>query len=72
MSLSSCLQNYLSDLGLVVPETPSIEFVKSLQERHVVRYSFNSLAVVLGEEISLDLEDISQKIVIRGLGGYCF
>ena len=72
MSLSSSLQSYLSDLGLVVPEQPNIEFVKALQERHVARYSFNSLAVVLGEEISLDLEGISQKIVTRGLGGYCF
>ena len=72
MSLSSSLQNYLSDLGLVVPETPSIEFVQALQSAHVACYSFNSLAVVLGEEISLELEDISQKIVTRGLGGYCF
>ena len=72
MPLSSSLQNYLSDLGLVVPETPSIEFVKALQSAHVARYSFNSLAVVLGEDISLDLDAISQKIVTRGLGGYCF
>ena len=72
MLLSSSLQNYLSDLGLVVPEPLNIEFVQALQERHVARYSFNSLAVVLGEEISLELEEISQKIVTRGLGGYCF
>ncbi|WP_111637409.1 arylamine N-acetyltransferase family protein [Marinomonas shanghaiensis] len=72
MSLSSSLQNYLSDLGLVVPEPLNIEFVQALQERHVARYSFNSLAVVLGEEISLELDAISQKIVTRGLGGYCF
>lgn len=72
MGLSSSLQNYLADLGLVVPDQPSIEFVKALQERHVARYSFNSLAVVMGEEISLELGAISQKIVSRGLGGYCF
>ncbi|WP_417526543.1 arylamine N-acetyltransferase family protein [Marinomonas shanghaiensis] len=72
MSLSSSLQNYLSDLGLVVPEPLNIEFVQALQERHVARYSFNSLAVVLGAEISLELDAISQKIVTRGLGGYCF
>jgi len=72
MPLLSYLQDYLSDLGLVAPEQPNIEFVRALQERHVARYSFNSLAVVLGEEISLDLDSISQKIVTRGLGGYCF
>lgn len=72
MSLSSSLQNYLSDLGLVAPEQPNIEFVKALQTAHVACYSFNSLAVVMGDEISLDIESISQKIVTRGLGGYCF
>jgi N-hydroxyarylamine O-acetyltransferase len=72
MSLSSSLQNYLSDLGLVAPEQPNIKFVQALQAEHVARYSFNSLAVVLGEEISLELDAISQKIVTRGLGGYCF
>ncbi|MGO2353636.1 MAG: arylamine N-acetyltransferase family protein [Marinomonas foliarum] len=72
MSLSSSLQNYLSDLDLAVPEQPNMEFVKALQSAHVARYSFNSLAVVLGEEISLGLDAISQKIVTRGLGGYCF
>lgn len=72
MLLSPSLQNYLSDLDLAVPEQPNIEFVKALQSAHVARYSFNSLAVVLGEEISLDLDAISQKIVTRGLGGYCF
>ncbi|WP_417559502.1 arylamine N-acetyltransferase family protein [Marinomonas sp.] len=72
MPLSSSLQNYLSDLGLVVPEQPNIKFVQALQAEHVARYSFNSLAVVLGEDISLDLDAISQKIVTRSLGGYCF
>lgn len=72
MPLSSSLQNYLSDLGLVVPETPSVEFVQALQAEHVARYSFNSLAVVLGEDISLDVEAISEKIVTCGMGGYCF
>ncbi|WP_421848191.1 arylamine N-acetyltransferase family protein [Marinomonas sp.] len=72
MSLSPSLQNYVSGLGLNIPQALSIEFVKALQERHVAEFSFNSLAVVLGEDISLDVEEISQKIVTRGLGGYCF
>ncbi|WP_137169024.1 arylamine N-acetyltransferase [Marinomonas sp. FW-1] len=72
MLLSPSLQNYVSDLGLAVPEQLNIEFVMALQEKHVARYSFNSLAVVLGEDISLDVEAISEKIVTRGMGGYCF
>lgn len=72
MSLPSSLQHYLSDLDLVVPDSLNMAFVASLQERHIARYSFNSLAVVMGEDVSLDLDAISQKIVTRGLGGYCF
>ena len=72
MSLPISLQNYISDLGLTIPTSLDIGFVKALQASHIARYSFNSLAVVMGEEISLDLEDISKKIVECGLGGYCF
>ncbi len=72
MSLPLSLQNYLSDLGLTVPVVLDMAFVRKLQSAHVARYSFNNLAVVLGEGISLDLDEISDKIVTRGLGGYCF
>jgi len=72
MSLPTSLQNYISGFGLTIPSSLNISFVKVLKASHVARYSFNSLAVVMGEDISLDLEDISQKIVQNGLGGYCF
>lgn len=72
MPLPMALQNYLSDLGLIAPEKPILEFVTELQRRHVTEFSFNSLAVVLGGEISLDLDAISEKIVTRRFGGYCF
>ncbi|MDB4837314.1 arylamine N-acetyltransferase [Marinomonas sp.] len=72
MSLPPRLQHYVNDLGLVISGQPDMEFVTSLQAKHIEKYSFNSLAVVMGEDISLDLDDISEKIVGRGLGGYCF
>lgn len=72
MSLPLSLQNYISDLGLAIPAPLDIAFVEALQTSHIARYSFNSLAVVMGEDISLELDDISKKIVERGLGGYCF
>ena len=72
MSLPISLKNYVLDLGLTIPKSLDLAFVKALQTAHISRYSFNSLAVVMGEDISLDLEDISQKIVQNGLGGYCF
>jgi N-hydroxyarylamine O-acetyltransferase len=72
MKLTPALQNYLLDLGLGVPETPNLDFVKQLQAKHLERYSFNNLAVLLGQSIPLDLQAISEKIVAQRLGGYCF
>lgn len=72
MSLPLALDQYLTRLALTVPKSLNLDFVYELQRRHVAEFSFNSLAVVLGEDISLDVEAISEKIVTRGMGGYCF
>ncbi|MFT2111274.1 arylamine N-acetyltransferase family protein [Marinomonas sp. 2405UD68-3] len=72
MVLSNSLQNYLTDLELSFPVERSLSFVAALQNKHIAKYSFNSLAVVLGEEMPLEVDALSHKIVTRGLGGYCF
>ncbi len=72
MTLSNSLQNYLTDLELNIPVELSLDFVAELQNKHIAKYSFNSLAVVLGEEMPLEVDELSNKIVTRGLGGYCF
>lgn len=72
MTLSISLQNYLTDLDLSQPAELSLRFVGSLQSRHIAKYSFNSLSVVLSEDLPLETEVLSEKIVTRGLGGYCF
>lgn len=61
---------YLTDLELSA--STDIEFVRELQSKHVSRYIFNSLAVVLGQDISLEVEAIFKKIVENKRGGYCF
>lgn len=77
MTLATSLQRYLDDLDLgfsieqISNELP-FAFVSALQNKHIAEYSFNSLAVVLGEEMPLEVEALTQKIVDRGLGGYCF
>lgn len=62
--------SYLEDLNLTA--RLNIDFLKDLQSQHVAQYSFNSLAVVLGQDISLDIEDIFKKIISKKRGGYCF
>jgi len=70
MSIKTITDAYLSDLELVA--STDIEFLNTLQSKHIARYSFNSLAVVLGQEISLDMTDVFIKIVNKQKGGYCF
>lgn len=70
LTIKNMIDTYLGDLGLTA--SLNIDFLKDLQSRHVAQYSFNSLAVVLGQDISLELEDIFNKIVKKNRGGYCF
>ena len=74
MTTSTIMKNiaapYLDDLELSA--STDIGFLNELQSKHIARYSFNSLAVVLGQDISLDIHDILNKIVNKQRGGYCF
>ena len=70
LTLQAMVDAYLANLELT--PSVSIEFLHELQSKHIARYSFNSLAVVLGQDISLDIEVIFKKIVEKQRGGYCF
>lgn len=61
---------YLNDLKITA--AMDVDFLNQLQSKHIARYSFNSLAVVLGHDISLEIEAIFNKIVEKKRGGYCF
>ncbi len=69
-ALQQMAEAYIADLEL--PNSRDMDFLQQLQSKHIARYSFNSLAVVLGQDISLDIQDIFNKIVGKRRGGYCF
>ncbi len=71
LNMTSMCDEYLRDLNVPL-ENQDIEFLKALQSAHIAKYSFNSLAVVLGQSISLEVSDIFHKIVRQHKGGYCF
>jgi len=71
MNHSALAQNYLADLN-ITNDTLDISFLNELQSKHIAQYSFNSLSVVLGQELPLDVESLFSKIVQRRRGGYCF
>lgn len=71
LNMPEFVNDYLQDLNIAF-ENKDINFLNSLQSSHIAKYSFNSLAVVLGKCISLDVNDIFKKIVLQHKGGYCF
>jgi N-hydroxyarylamine O-acetyltransferase len=56
----------------IQPANPSLQLVGELQKKHLAHFSFNNIAVLLGRTISLDIDDITHKIVVENAGGYCF
>lgn len=66
--------NYFERIGL--PRDIKIEktelFLKALQFAHVTSVPYENLDILDEKELSLEWEDLYEKIVTRGQGGYCF
>ena len=71
MTNEQIAQSYLADLTLN-ERLLDIDFLNDLQSKHIAQYSFNNIAVLLGQELPLDAESLFNKIVKRQRGGYCF
>ena len=56
----------------IKPTKLTLKLVKKIQQKHLETFSFNNIAVLLNKPISLDIDDILEKIVTKNLGGYCF
>ncbi|MFT7003320.1 MAG: N-hydroxyarylamine O-acetyltransferase [Sulfurimonas sp.] len=56
----------------VQPKELCLELVQTIQKKHLSTFSFNNIAVLLEKDISLEITNIVEKIVLKGLGGYCF
>lgn len=64
-------QAYFQKLN-IKPEELSLELVQTLQTQHLQNFTFNNMAVLLKQPISLNITQIINKIVVDNLGGYCF
>jgi len=71
MTHSQMTKLYLADLN-ISEHSQDIDFINELQSKHIAQYSFNNLAVILGQDLPLDTASLFNKIVERGRGGYCF
>lgn len=65
------LDGYLKRLGIPA-RVPSWPALAELHEAHVRAFTFDNIDVLLGRHPGVSLEDIQQKFVGRGRGGYCF
>lgn len=65
------LDGYLARLDVAARE-PSLEALAELHEAHVRAYTFDNIDVLLGRLPGISLDEVQQKFVVRGRGGYCF
>ncbi|MBQ7336781.1 MAG: arylamine N-acetyltransferase [Clostridia bacterium] len=65
---------YLERIGLHCDDiqAPSYDFLKRLQLAHLYSVPYENLDIISGIPISLDLNNLYDKIVVRQRGGFCF
>lgn len=68
------VDDYLKRIGLSQGNVRSVsaQTLALLQSRHVLSVPYENIDIIHGKPISLNLDDIYDKIVVRGRGGYCF
>ncbi|MCP1305629.1 arylamine N-acetyltransferase family protein [Paenibacillus tyrfis] len=63
---------YLERIGYDGPLDGSAAVLAELQECHIHSVPYENLDIVRRIPLSLEVEDLIDKIVVRGRGGYCF
>ena len=65
------LDAYLARVGYDGPREAGEKTLRGLHRAHTGAIAFENLDIVLGREISLDIDDLQDKMVRHGRGGYC-
>ncbi|WKY43255.1 arylamine N-acetyltransferase [Eubacteriaceae bacterium ES2] len=66
------LQAYLKRIKFEEKPEVSVDVLRKLHTNHVLAIPFENLTVYQNEPVSLDLDDLFNKVVINNRGGYCF
>jgi N-hydroxyarylamine O-acetyltransferase len=66
------LAAYLERVAFGGAPRADAETLRALHRAHVTSIPFENLDIVLGRRISLELDDVQNKLVRRRRGGYCF
>ena len=73
-NLMDKIKAYFSRIGMEMPETivPNSELLRKLQFAHCTAVPYENLDIIRGIPISLEIEDLYEKVINRNQGGYCF
>jgi N-hydroxyarylamine O-acetyltransferase len=63
---------YLNRVGVTEPTVGDAAGLRMLHRAHLLTVPFENLSIHLGEPISLDERDLTDKIVRRRRGGFCY
>ncbi|MBN3815427.1 arylamine N-acetyltransferase [Paraburkholderia sp. Se-20369] len=72
MPEAAFLTRYFDRIGYHGPVEPTLDVLKQLHLLHPQSIPFENIAPYTGERVSLDLDTISEKLITRRRGGYCF
>ncbi|WP_116247912.1 arylamine N-acetyltransferase [Nocardiopsis sp. FIRDI 009] len=66
------LELYLERIGLAGDLPPTLDTLRALHRAHLAAIPFENLQIVLGRPILLDVPALTDKMVRRRRGGYCY
>lgn len=66
------VEAYLARIEVAARPAPTLATLRDLHRRHLLAVPFENLSIHRGEPISLAPADLFDKIVTRGLGGFCY
>jgi N-hydroxyarylamine O-acetyltransferase len=66
------LEKYLNRIGIKETPGPTLEALNEIQKAHLFTVPYENLDILIKKPLSLKAEDLYEKIVMNGRGGYCF
>ena len=63
---------YFRRIGCERPRAPTLEALNTILLRHPLSIPFENLTPLMGQTVSLSLDDLDRKLVQEGRGGYCY
>jgi len=66
------IEDYINRINYSGDLSPNLEVLKGLQSAHLLNVPFENLDIHYGNYINLDLDNIYDKVVLKGRGGFCY